>query len=417
MENSATGGTIVLDNCTLIDAQHPEPRPGMQIVIESGLIKEVTSEPVKSAGARRIDVGGRSVLPGLIDCHNHICLSEVSTRRLDAVPLTLMTARAVPVLKATLDRGFTTLRDAGGADWGIRTAIEDGLIPGPRLFIAGQALSQTGGHGDFRHRTEKALTCPCESAMRFTKYIADGVPEVQRATRELLRQGADQIKVMVSGGVASLNDPIDATQYSADELRAIVAEAGAWKTYVMAHAYTPEAITHAIRSGVRTIEHANLVDAAAARLIHDNDAFAVPTLVTYDRLAAHGKDYGFPEVSMRKLARVLEAGLQAMDILKQAGVKIGFGTDLLGDLRRYQSREFVIRAEVLTPYEIICQATRVNAEILNRTNQLGVIAAGATADLIVVDGDPLRDISLLDGQGEHIPLVMKDGVVHKQWLQ
>lgn len=407
---------LVLRNCTVIDAQHPEPREGMQIVIEGERIQEVTPEPVRISSAREIDIRGRSVLPGLIDCHNHIFLSEVYTRRLEAVPLTLMAAQAIPVLRASLDRGFTTMRDAGGADWGIQDAVDRGIISGPRLFISGRALSQTGGHGDYRLRTESDIPCGCASALRFGKFIADGVTEVRRAARDQLRQGANQIKVMVSGGVASLNDPIDARQYSAEEIRAIVEEAEAWKTYVMAHAYTPEAIIHAVSNGVRSIEHGNLVDVEAARLIRQKGAYVVPTLVTYDALHRRGAEYGLPAVSMSKLSRILEVGLRSIEILKGEGVKIGFGTDLLGELREEQSREFSIRAEVLTPYEIICQATAVNAEILNRTGELGVVAPGALADLLVVDGNPLNDISLLEHQGRHLSLIMKGGWLYKNVL-
>lgn len=407
---------LVLENATIVDATEPQPRERMSIVVEGNVIREVTAEPVRSGEGRRIDLRGRTVLPGLIDCHNHIFLSEVYTRRLEAVPLTLMTARAVGTLSETLDRGFTTLRDAGGADWGIKQAVEQRLVRGPRLFISGQAISQTGGHGDTRLRTEIEPDGPFQSALRFGKIVADGLDEVTKAARIQLRCGADQIKIMVSGGVASLNDPIDVCQYTPEEIRAICREAETWKTYVMAHAYTPEAIVHAVANGVRTVEHANLIDRDAAAFVRDNDAYVVPTLVTYDALNRRGAELGMAAASLDKLGRVLEAGVGSLEILKAANVRTGFGTDLLGELRSEQSREFSIRAEVLTPYEIICQATAVNAEILNRSGKLGVIAAGALADIIAVDGDPLRDISLLEEQGRHIPLVIKDGIVEKDRL-
>lgn len=405
--------TTILRHCTVVDAQHPEPREGVQIVVEGERIREVTTEPVRSPTAREIDVGGRFVLPGLIDCHNHIFLSEVHVRRLEGMPLTLMAAQAVPVLRKALARGFTTLRDAGGADWGIRQAVETGLIPGPRLFISGKALSQTGGHGDYRLRTEPDLGCSCASALRFGKHICDGVSEVRRAAREQLRQGADQIKVMVSGGVASQHDPINARGFSGEELRAIVEEAQAWNTYVMAHAYTAEAIVHAVSNGVRSIEHANLIDAPAARLVREKGAYVVPTLVTYDALHRRGREFGMTAASMDKLARVRAVGLRSLEILKAEGVKTGFGTDLLGELRDEQAREFSIRAEVLSPYEVICQATAINAEILNRGGELGIIAPDAFADLIVVEGNPLHDITRLEGDGAHLPLIMKSGAAFK----
>jgi imidazolonepropionase-like amidohydrolase len=203
-------------------------------------------------------------------------------------------------------------------------------------------------------------------------------------------------------------------QYSEEEVRAIVEEAQAWHTYVLAHAYSPEAIRRSIDCGVRSIEHGNLIDRATAEHAAGADAFVVPTLVTYDALHRHGRELGFPEVSMAKLGDVREAGLASLEILQRAGVKIGYGTDLLGPMHRYQSREFVIRAEAMAPFDIIRSATIVNAELLNRTGELGVVAPGARADLTVIDGNPLADISLLDGQGEHLTHIMKDGALYKR---
>jgi len=276
------------------------------------------------------------------------------------------------------------------------------------------ALSQTGGHGDTRPRTQPVDTCACCVWGLTGSRIADGVAECRRAARDELRKGATQIKIMSSGGVASPYDPIWNLQYSEEEVRAIVEEAQAWRTYVMAHAYTPEAIRRSIDFGVRSIEHANLIDRATAEHVAGAGAFVVPTLVTYDALHRYGRELGFPEVSMAKLGEVREAGLSSLDILQAAGVKIGFGTDLLGPMHRHQSREFVIRGEAMAPFDIIRSATIVNAELLNRAGEIGVIAPGARADLIAVDGNPLADISLLDGQGEHITHIMKDGVFYKR---
>ncbi len=408
---------ILFRNCRVVDAKAPEARGGMEVLIEGDRIREVSDKPIKSAGAAAIDLGGRVLMPGLIDAHAHIYLSEVHVRRLAGVPLTLMAARAGKAMRAILDRGFTTIRDAGGADWGIREAVETGLLPGPRLFIAGRALSQTGGHGDQRLRTENAIDpCGCASALAFTKQIADGVPEVRKAAREQLRQGANQIKVMVSGGVASANDPIDSKQYSGEELRAIVEEAAAWKTYVMAHAYTPESITHAVENGIRSIEHGNLIDRAAAELMARRGAFLVPTLVTYQALDSRGREFGLPAESMAKLQRVLKAGLGSLEIAKAAGVRIGFGTDLLGELQIDQSKEFLIRAQVLSAHEIIVSATATNAALLGQDGVLGIVAPGAHADLLVVDGNPLEDLNLLQDQGRHLSAIMKAGQFHKNRL-
>jgi imidazolonepropionase-like amidohydrolase len=197
-------------------------------------------------------------------------------------------------------------------------------------------------------------------------------------------------------------------------VRAIVEEARGWHTYVMAHAYTPEAIRRSIDFGVHSIEHGNLIDRATAEHVAGADAFVVPTLVTFDAMHRFGRELGFPEVSLAKLGDVREAGLRSLEILQAAGVKIGFGTDLLGPMHRHQSHEFTIRAEAMAPFDIIRSATTVNAELLNRGGEIGIIASGARADLIAIDGSPLADISLLDGQGEHLTHIMKDGVLYKR---
>ena len=400
-------------NCALVDGNEPEPREGIDVLVEGTLIKEVSDTPIQAAGATEYDLNGRSLMPGLIDCHAHPCLTQLKLAGLEDVPLTLMTAQASTILGRMLNRGFTTVRDAAGGDWGLKEAIETGHIAGPRLFISGRALSQTGGHGDFRRRTDDSIPCSCGNALHFTTRIADGVDQVRHAARDELRRGADQIKVMVSGGVASPNDPLENCQYSAEELRAIVDEAETWKTYVMAHAYTPAAIMHAVSNGIRSIEHANLIDAEAAALVAANDAYVVPTLVTYDALARLGKQLGMTTAMLDKLARVRSFGLQSIEICRAAGARMGLGTDLLGETHDDQSREFLIRGEVQSPHEVIASATRINAQILNREGELGVIAVGARADLLVVDGNPLADLNLLQDQGQHLLVIMKDGGFHK----
>ncbi len=366
--------------------------------------------------SERIDCGGRYLLPGLIDCHVHPFLADANLARLSDVPPTLMSARASRILEGMLMRGFTTVRDAAGADWGIKQAVEDGLIAGPRLFIAGRALSQTGGHGDFRARTDDREVCHCQHALAFTSRIADGIDDVRKAVREELRKGADQIKIMVSGGVSSPSDPLEKNQYSPSEIAVIVEEAQRRGTYVMAHAYTADAIRVAIECGVRTIEHGNMIDDVTARLAAEKGAFLVPTLTTYEVLADTAEDSGWSAEMLEKLARVREAGLDSIKICREAGVRIGFGTDLLGESFDHQSREFLIRSAVESPAQILTSATRVNAEILRRSEDLGVIATGAMADLILLESNPLEDLAVLQEQGRHIPLIIKGGAIFKQGL-
>jgi imidazolonepropionase-like amidohydrolase len=405
---------IVFANVALLDGTRAERREDHHVLVEGDRIKEISDRPIACAGAETIDLAGRTLMPGLIDAHVHVIAVDAVLARLAEQPLTLVSLQAGRVLEGMLARGFTSVRDAGGADGGLAEAVAQGLVAGPRLFPSGQALSQTGGHGDLRPRTRSVVSCACCEYGAGLARIADGVDECRRAARDELRKGATQIKIMASGGVASPYDPIWNLQYSDDEMRAIVGEARSWHTYVLAHAYTPEAIRRAVDNGVRSIEHANLIDAPTAARVAAAGGFVVPTLVTYDSLHRFGRELGFAEASLGKLAEVREAGLRSLEILRQAGVKIGYGTDLLGPMHRHQSREFVLRAEAMAPFDVIRSATSVNAELLNRADELGVLAPGACADLIAVDGDPLADISLLDGQGEHLSVIMKEGLLHKR---
>jgi imidazolonepropionase-like amidohydrolase len=407
---------FIFADCAVLDGTRHERREDHHVLVEGGHIREISDRPIKSASAKTIGLAGRTLMPGLIDAHVHVLAVDAALAGLSDRPVTLLTLQAAKVLEGMLQRGFTTIRDAAGADGGLAEAVEEGLVRGPRIFPSGMALSQTGGHGDTRPRTQPVDACACCTGGLTMSRIADGVAECRRAARDELRKGATQIKIVASGGVASPYDPIWNLQYSEEEVRAIVGEARAWHTYVMAHAYSPEAIRRSIDFGVRSIEHANLIDRATAEQVAGADAFVVPTLVTYDALHRFGTELGFPEVSMGKLGEVREAGLNSLEILQAAGIKIGFGTDLLGPMHRHQSREFVIRAEVMSSFDIIRSATIINAELLNRAGDLGIVAPGARADLIAVDGDPLADISLLDGQGEHITHIMKDGVLHKRPL-
>lgn len=409
--------TLLLRNVRIIDTLEDTPSAPSDILIENGVIADVASaNSLDAAAAPVIDGGGRFALPGLIDCHAHPFLADTNLARLNEVPLTLMTARASNIMRGMLMRGFTTIRDAAGGDWGIKQAVEEGEVDGPRMFIAGRALSQTGGHGDSRRRTDDHAPCRCADALALTGVIADGLDEVRKAVRENFRQGSDQIKIMVSGGVSSPHDPLECDQYSPEEIRVIVEEARRRDSYVMAHAYGASAIKMAVSQGVRTIEHGNLIDREAAELAAEKGAYVVPTLVTYTVLEEEGRKHGWSEDMLQKLERVKAAGLSSVEICKEAGVKLGFGTDLLGDSFDHQSREFLVRSEIETPRETLHSATRVNAEILQRQGVLGEISPGAMADILLLDGNPLEDLSVLQDQGAHMPLIMKQGTVYKNTL-
>ena len=378
------------------------------VVIADGLIESVTVGDTVPAGAESLDLGGRIVLPGLIDCHVHVMAVHHDVWQLSMQPPSYITAQATHILEGMLERGFTTVRDAAGADYGVQLAIERGFLRGPRLFIAGAPLSQTGGHADIRPRGVKEFICTCAGLGLFPA-LADGVPEVRRAVREQLRHGANQIKIMAGGGVASPTDPIDGTQYSLEELTAACEEATAANTYVMAHAYSPRSITRAVQCGVRTIEHGNLLDEATAKVMKSEGAFLVPTLATYAVLADEGKRLLWSAEMLGKLDRVKDAGTQAIAIAKAEGIPIAFGTDLLGAMHPQQAIEWRLRSTVQTPVEILQSATSVAAKVLNQEGKLGVIAPGAHADLVVVNGDPTQDILLMCQPGKTLAGVMKAG--------
>jgi imidazolonepropionase-like amidohydrolase len=408
--------SFLLSGGRFLDPRRGELLDGIEVLIEGERVKEVADRPIKSAAAARVDLGGRILMPGLIDAHLHVFLNEVNIGSLDAVPLTLLAINGSIALRNSLMRGFTSVRDTAGGDFGIKTAVEQGLIEAPRIFISGQALSQTGGHGDFRKRTQRSLGCDCCSGLAYTSRIADGVPEVIKATRDELRKGADFIKIMVSGGVASQADPLESLQYRMDEIQAAVEEATNWGKYVAAHAYSAQAIMRAVSAGVRTIEHGNLIDEPTAATMARKGAFLVPTLIAYDSMRRRGRDYGLSEYSLAKNEVVLAAGLRSVEMARAAGVQIGFGTDLLGQLQNDQCREFLIRAEIMSPADIIRSATIVNAEILQRAGELGELKPGALADLLVVDGDPLKDLGLFQDEGRHLSAIMKGGRFYKNRL-
>ncbi|ALM82160.1 amidohydrolase family protein [Bordetella sp. N] len=410
---------VLFKNGNLLDPKVGELLEGHDVLVEDGLIKEVSDRPLQSASAQVIDIKGKTVMPGFIDLHGHVMATQLNLSSQGVLPDALVMMRSVPIMAAMLRRGFTTLRDAGGAGWGLKCAVKEDTVVGPRLFISGRAISQTGGHGDPRPRSDHLRPmsfCGCCFRAGDIGRVADGVDDVRKAVRQELQMGADQIKIMASGGVASPTDPIASWGYSDDEIRAMVHEARARQTYVMAHSYTAEAIERAVNMGVRTIEHGNLIDERVARLMAEKGAYVVPTLVTYEALANEGAQYGLPEDSVIKIASVRTAGLESLSLFKRAGVKMGFGTDLLGPSQRLQSDEFRIRAEVLSNHEVIQSATLVGAEVLNMQDKLGRLMAGAYADVLVVDGNPYMDITCLLGQGERIPLVMKGGKIYHNHL-
>lgn len=410
---------LLIENGRVLDIHALELRTGLSVLVQDGRIAALGAPGggmQVPQGTERIDARGMTLMPGLIDCHVHVVASSFNLGNVAKMPNVFTMLRSLPIMQNMLHRGFTSVRDAGGADWSLAEAVRTGLVPGPRIFPSGKALSQTGGHADFRQRNDDLDVCSCAYKLGNIGRVVDGVDACRLAVREEILKGATQIKVMASGGVASPNDPINNLGYSEAELRAIVEEASNANTYVMAHAYTPRAIARAVRCGVRTIEHGNLVDASTAELMAELGAFMVPTLITYEGLATEGERYGLPAVSIAKIDSVRGQGKQAIEILAKAGVKMGLGSDLLAETHYLQADELRLRADVLGNGPVLQQATLVGAEILGQQGQLGEITAGAIADLLLVDGNPLTDIDCLLNQGERIRAIVKDGAFVKNRL-
>ncbi|GEB16222.1 amidohydrolase family protein [Pimelobacter simplex] len=404
---------IILENARIFDGVSDECPEGMTVLVEDGTIREVSDRPIRSDDARRVDVAGKTLMPGLIDLHVHSYFSDLDPRVLNDRDAPYRTAYAIRKLGHALDSGFTTVRDIGGGDYPLAAAIADGLIRAPRFFYAGKVLSMTGGHVDYRTPNEKHHThgyCSCAS-MNWAGVIADGVDECIKATREELRRGAHCIKIVASGGVMSPSDPIWMNQFREDEIRAIVQECAERRTYVAAHCLTSESARRSVEFGVRCIEHAAIIDAETAAFVAERGAYVVPTMVCLFSLVEQGLEMGLPSDRMGDLRTIYEQSMSGLDVMRSAGVKLGFGTDLLAGFYPQQSREFELRREVFTPLELLRQATSVGAEVLMQTDRLGCVKPGAHADLLVVDGDPLADIGLLSAGARNLDLVMRGGEI------
>ncbi|UBU16057.1 metal-dependent hydrolase family protein [Nonomuraea gerenzanensis] len=399
--------SLLLKNALLLDVATGEYTEA-DLRCAEGRIAETGTGLTAPDGTRVLDLAGARVVPGLIDAHVHVTASTANLGTIGSMSPSYVTAHSARIMGDMLSRGFTTVRDASGADFGLADAQAEGLVRGPRLLFCGKGLSQTGGHADFRGRGEHLKDDhPCCAGVG---RVADGVDAVRAAARDELRKGAHHIKVMASGGVASPTDRIDSTQYSMDELRAIVEEAEAANRYVAAHAYTARAVNRALEAGVRSIEHGNLIDDTSVELFLRHDAFLVPTLVTYWALKEEGREFGLPERSWRKVDEVLDAGLVALERAAGGGVRIAYGTDLLGGMHRHQNQEFRLRAEVQQPIDVLRAATTGAAELVGLTGEIGTLDVGAHADLVVLDGDPLADIGVL-ADPKHVRHVVQAGAL------
>ena len=402
-------------NARILDPAQDQPSEG-HVLVEDGMIRDLGARPVAAPDRRVIDLRGRTLMPGLIDAHVHVVAHQMDLAANSRVPDALAVMRSLPVLRGMIDRGFTTVRDLGGAPYALAQAMEEGLAPGPRVVVCGKALSRTGGHADLRPRGDTHDPNAWSAQFGALGRVADGVEEVRRACRQELRQGAQFIKIMANGGVASPTDPIAWQGYSFEEMAVAVAEAKDAETYVAAHLYTADAIKRAVRAGVHSLEHCNRIDAEAAAMAAAAGCVAVPTLVTYEALAQDGPRFNFPPASIAKIEDVRSAGMASLDVLRGAGVVMAYGTDLLGETHVRQSEEFAIRARVLPPRDVLRSATTIAARLLGMEGLIGTVAPGAHADLLVVDGDPATDVTILAQPDRTVRLVMKGGVLHRSSL-
>lgn len=387
--------SLSIVNAAVLDPESGEPVDG-PVHVEDGRIVDIGGA---FAAERVLDARGGTVLPGLIDAHFHAYGISLDMLGIEGRPLSYVALVGARRLAAALRRGFTTVRDVAGGDAGLARAIDEGVVPAPRYLYTGAALSQTGGHGD--PRGVDLDVCGCHA---HATEVVDGVDAVRRAVRDRFRRGAHAIKMMTSGGVMSLADPIRVPQYSAEEIRAATDEAGRRGSYVAAHAYSPEAIRHSVRNGVRSIEHGNLMDAETAAAMAEHGAFLVPTLAAYDAISRRGAEVGLAPVSASKNLEVLDAGAEAVRLARAAGVRVGFGTDLMGELEDEQLHGLRLQVEVDGPLTALRSATAVNADLVGRPD-LGRVRVGCVADLLVVAGDPLTDPSPLWGGPEHRTVV------------
>lgn len=418
------GRPILLTNLRLFDGETLSMREGVEILIEG---ERITALPPAGQGpqdAQRIDCGGRAVIPGLIDCHWHATLvgvSQIAALTQDIGFIHLMSGREAG---ATLMRGFTTVRDVGGPVFGLKTAIDRGAVTGPRIFPSGAMISQTAGHGDFRLLSELPRfpnTPPNNIEQQGVALIADGVDAVLRATREQLMKGASQIKIMAGGGVSSLYDPLDTVQYTEAEMRAAVEAAADWGTYVCAHVYTVGGIQRAIRAGVKSIEHGQLADEETVKLMADAGAWWSIQPFLDDEDANPKSD----PIQQAKQMQVAEGTVRAFELSQKHNVPLAFGTDILFNPAGTAShgRQLAKFARFMSPLAALHKATGAAGELLALSGErspyagrLGVIAEGALADLLVVDGDPETDLAWLDTPDTSLRLIMKGGRVFKESL-
>ncbi|MEM7303566.1 MAG: amidohydrolase family protein [Pseudomonadota bacterium] len=403
---------LLIQNARIVDGTKDQPADAQDIRIADGRVQEV-GRLQPGPDSLVIDASNHFVMPGLIDAHVHVNAVDANLKANAALPDPIVTIGAMNLMRAMLMRGFTTVRDLGGATGAFRQAMAAAPIALPRLNICGKALSQTGGHSDMRGALDHSSTQGYQNRLGTLGVICDGIAEVRRAAREQFRTGANFLKIMANGGVASPTDPIHFLGFSREELKTMVEEANNVGSYAAAHLYTDEAIRRAVECGIHSLEHCNLISAKTARMAAGAGCIACPTLITYDKLSSEGLAMGLPPDSVAKVDDVRLKGLESLSIMQDAGLPMAYGSDLLGGMQPHQSGEFELRAQVLPAQMVINAACGIAARLLRMEGQIGTLAPGAFGDLILVKRDPLQDISVLSGQGEGIDLIVQGGAIVK----
>ena len=407
----------VFRNCLLLDCTGADPRPASSVIVEGDRITRVGSgrELDGAKDAAVIDCDGRTLMPGLTDAHIHAAIIETDPGKMRRESAATVAFRIKEVLEQTLDAGFTTVRDAFGLDWGFAQATARGYVRGPRILFVGGCLTQTGGHGDWRAAHDNDPPAVGVHGLVALPRVCDSPDDMRRAARDILRTGAHGIKIMGGGGCMSPTDQIEHTQFTIEEMAAACYEAHTVGKIVLAHVYTPDGIMNAVRAGVRSIEHGNFIDEESAAFMKQAGAYFVPTLTTYFAISQYGEAEGIPRHMLDKINKAKAKGLESLEVARAAGLKICSGSDVLSSMQPLKSLELGLKAQVLGAHAAILSATRTNAELFGMADQIGTIEEGKLADLILVDGNPLDDIGVLQ-DARNVALVMRDGVVMKNRL-
>jgi imidazolonepropionase-like amidohydrolase len=416
---------VLFANVRIFDGKNGQLSGASNVLVRGNRIEKISADSIptdRSANTKIVDGGGRTLMPGLIDNHAHMAMSVVPLALALTADSNYTMLRQGKAAGEMLLRGFTSVRDVAGPSFGLKRAIDEDVLPGPRIWPSGAAISQTSGHGDYRS-SQDLPRMPGDPAhlteRRGFAALADGVPEVLRRTREQLMLGASHIKIMAGGGVSSSYDPLDVRQFTEDEMRAAVDAADAWNTYVTVHAYTPKALQQAIRAGVKCIEHAQLMDEATAKLMADKGIWLSlqPFLDDEDAVPfSEGSE------SRKKQLQMVAGTDTAYKLAKQYKIKTAFGTDTLFDakLASRQGAQLAKLTRWYTPAEVLAMATGTNGELLALSGprspypgKIGVVEEGALADLLLVAGDPIADINLIADPAKNLLVIMKDGKIYK----